>query len=31
MFSASSVTFMPLSLWVGVEADRRGRDFPWLR
>ena len=23
--------FLPLSMWVGVEADRRGRDFPWQR
>ena len=31
MFSINSIPFLPLSLWIGDEADRRGRDFPWLR
>ena len=31
MFAVSSITFMPISLWVGVKADLRGRDFPFLR
>ena len=31
IYSFSTITFMPLSLWIGVEADRRGRDFPFLR
>jgi len=30
-FTVMSITFLPLSLWVGVELDKRGRDFPWMR
>lgn len=31
VFTVSSIPFLPLSMWIGDEADRRGRDFPWLR
>ena len=30
-FSVSSITFLPLSLYMGIAADKKSRDFPWLR
>ena len=31
VFSSGSIAFLPLSVWVGIQADIRGRDFAWLR